>query len=76
VKIAARRYLMASDRSQRLAAAALSPYYFSMITTVGTPQTVTAEELRLECMFPADDATEAEHTRFIAANSPARSAHH
>lgn len=50
--------------------------YFSMITTVGTPQTVTAEELRLECMFPADDATEAEHTRFIAANSPARSAHH
>ena len=33
--------------------------YFSMITTVGTPQTVTAEELRLECMFPADDATEA-----------------
>ncbi len=33
--------------------------YFSMITTVGTPQTVTAEELRLECMFPADELTEA-----------------
>ena len=32
--------------------------YFSMIATVGTPQTVTAEELRLECTFPADDATE------------------
>jgi transcriptional regulator with XRE-family HTH domain len=43
--------------------------YFSMITTVGTPQTVTAEELRLECMFPADDSTEAEHSRFILANS-------
>jgi transcriptional regulator with XRE-family HTH domain len=43
--------------------------YFSMITTVGTPQTVTAEELRLECMFPADDATESEHSRFVLANS-------
>src|ERR1700722_16258636 len=39
--------------------------YFSMITTVGTPQTVSAEELRLECMFPADDATESNHGRFI-----------
>ena len=26
--------------------------YFSLVTTVGTPQTVTAVELRLECMFP------------------------
>jgi transcriptional regulator with XRE-family HTH domain len=26
--------------------------YFSLITTIGTPQTVTAQELRLECMFP------------------------
>lgn len=26
--------------------------YFSLVTSVGTPQTVTAEELRLECMFP------------------------
>lgn len=44
--------------------------YFSMITTVGTPQTVAAEELRLECMFPADDATEAEHARFVLENAP------
>jgi hypothetical protein len=35
--------------------------YFSMVATVGTPQTVTAQELRLECMFPADEATEARH---------------
>jgi hypothetical protein len=35
--------------------------YFSMITTVGTPQTIAAEELRIECMFPADDATERRH---------------
>jgi transcriptional regulator with XRE-family HTH domain len=50
--------------------------YFSMITTVGTPQTVTAEELRIECMFPADEATESRHRRFILARSPRRSAHH
>lgn len=35
--------------------------YFSMITTVGTPTTAAAQELRLESMFPADDATEAAH---------------
>jgi transcriptional regulator with XRE-family HTH domain len=50
--------------------------YFSMITTVGTPQTVTAEELRLECMFPADDATESKHSRFIEANAAPGSSHH
>jgi transcriptional regulator with XRE-family HTH domain len=48
--------------------------YFSVITTVGTPQSVTAEELRLECMFSADDSTESEHSRFILANSVRRSA--
>ncbi|MGY8662862.1 helix-turn-helix transcriptional regulator [Bradyrhizobium sp. UFLA05-109] len=50
--------------------------YFSMITTVGTPQTVTAEELRLECMFPANDSTEAEHCRFVRARSGLWSARH
>jgi transcriptional regulator with XRE-family HTH domain len=45
--------------------------YFSLITTVGTPQTIAAEELRIECMFPADDDTEEEHARFIRANAPA-----
>ncbi len=39
--------------------------YFSLITTVGTPQTVAAQELRLECMFPADDETEAYHTTLM-----------
>jgi transcriptional regulator with XRE-family HTH domain len=33
--------------------------WFSMVSTVGTPQTVSAQELRVECMFPADDVTEA-----------------
>ena len=30
--------------------------WFSMVSTVGTPQTVAAQELRVECMFPADEA--------------------
>jgi len=28
--------------------------YFSLITTVGTPQCITAQELRVECMYPID----------------------
>lgn len=39
--------------------------YFSMVTTVGMPQTVSAQELRIECMFPVDDATEAAHRRLL-----------
>ena len=27
--------------------------YFSLISTVGTPQCITAQEFRIECMFPA-----------------------
>jgi transcriptional regulator with XRE-family HTH domain len=41
-------------RKERLAVS-----YFSMVTTVGTPQDVTAQEIRLESFFPADEATEA-----------------
>ncbi|WP_233852689.1 helix-turn-helix domain-containing protein [Paraburkholderia sp. HD33-4] len=41
--------------------------YFSMITSVGTPLTVAAQELRIECMFPADDETEARHIALLAA---------
>ncbi len=33
--------------------------FFSMITTVGAPLTITAEHMRLESFFPADEATEA-----------------
>jgi transcriptional regulator with XRE-family HTH domain len=36
--------------------------YFSMVTTVGTPQTIAAQELRIECMYPMDEATEMQHT--------------
>lgn len=40
--------------------------YFSMVTTVGTPQTVAAEELRIECLFPADEESEKHHLEMIA----------
>ena len=40
------------------AKAHLGVSYFSMVTTVGTPQDVTAQEIRLESFFPADEATE------------------
>jgi hypothetical protein len=32
--------------------------FFSMLTTVGAPTDITAQELRIEAFFPADDATE------------------
>jgi transcriptional regulator with XRE-family HTH domain len=44
--------------------------YFSMVTTVGTPQTVAAQELRIECMFPADEATEVYHVAMMSAAAP------
>jgi transcriptional regulator with XRE-family HTH domain len=47
--------------------------YFSMVASVGTPQTIAAQELRLECMFPADDETEARHLEMLdAASQPQR----
>lgn len=46
--------------------------YFSLITTVGTPQSAAAQELRMECMFPADDATEARHRQLLDAHAPVR----
>ncbi len=39
--------------------------YFSIISTVGTPTTVAAQELRMECMFPADEATETQHVALL-----------
>jgi hypothetical protein len=43
--------------------------FFSTVTTLGTPQDVTLQELRIECFFPADDATRAE-ARQLAAPAP------
>jgi len=40
--------------------------YFSMLTTVATPQTVVAQELRIESLFPMDEATEARHSLLMS----------
>jgi hypothetical protein len=32
--------------------------YFSTVTTLGTPQDVTLQELRIECFFPMSEETE------------------
>jgi len=39
--------------------------FFSTVTTLGTPQDVTLQEIRLECFFPADADTE-RHARDLA----------
>ena len=42
---------------------------FAVVATFGTAQDVTADELRLETLFPADAETEA---LFRSASSPAK----
>ena len=39
--------------------------YFSMVATLGTPQAVVAQEVRIECLFPAD-ATETHHLELVS----------
>ena len=51
---------------------------FSLITTVGAPVSVTAQEHRMECMFPADDESERNYLDLMAKKTrrnraPARS---
>jgi transcriptional regulator with XRE-family HTH domain len=36
-------------------------HYFSMVTTVGSPTAVAAQEMRIESMFPVDEETERTH---------------
>lgn len=40
--------------------------FFSIVSTVGTPVDVTAQELRVEAFFPVDDATAGRWDRFVA----------
>ncbi|HEX3778681.1 MAG TPA: helix-turn-helix transcriptional regulator [Pseudonocardiaceae bacterium] len=40
--------------------------YFSTVTTLGTPQDVTLQELRIECFFPANETTRS-HAHELAA---------
>jgi hypothetical protein len=39
--------------------------YFSMLTTLATPQAIATQELRIESMFPMDGATETQHVRIL-----------
>jgi transcriptional regulator with XRE-family HTH domain len=43
--------------------------FFSTIATFATPRDVTLDELRIECMFPSDEAT-AERCRALAGEDP------
>jgi transcriptional regulator with XRE-family HTH domain len=47
----------------------LSLTFFSMITSLGTPRDVTLQQLKIECFFPADAATEATSRRLASAAS-------
>jgi hypothetical protein len=40
--------------------------YFSTVTTLGTPQDITLQEIRIECFFPGDPDT-GQHARDLAA---------
>lgn len=43
--------------------------FYTTITTFGTPQDITLQEIRIECLFPADEATRT----WLAAAAPPRS---
>jgi len=38
-----------------------------MVTTVGAPQTAPAQEMCIECLFPADEASESHHIALMSA---------
>jgi hypothetical protein len=44
---------------------------FTTIATLGTPQDLTVQELRIECFFPADEAT-AQVFKDWAASAPSQ----
>ena len=44
--------------------------YFSLVSVVGTPRSILTQELRVECMFPADEATEPRHLALMAEAPP------
>lgn len=46
--------------------------YFSMVTTVGTPQTIATQELRIECMYPVDDQTDVRHRALMGCSRAGR----
>ena len=55
--------------TMRLAKGDISLAFFSTLTTLATPRDVVLEQLRIECFYPADRATE-ETARRLAAAAP------
>ena len=55
--------------SMQLRKGDLALSFFSMITMLGTPRDVTLQQLKIECFFPADAATE-QLARNLAAAAP------
>ena len=53
--------------SMQLRKGDLSMSFFSMITTLATPRDVALQQLKIECFFPADAATEETARRLAAA---------
>jgi hypothetical protein len=43
---------------------------FTTIATLGTPHDVTLQEIRIECFFPADDATATSFREWAASGVP------
>ena len=41
---------------------------FTTIATLGTPQDITLQEVRIECFFPADDRSDALFRSLAAKN--------
>ena len=52
--------------AMRLEKDGLALAFFSTLTALAKPRDVTLEELRIECFYPADDATEATARRLAA----------
>jgi hypothetical protein len=46
--------------------------YFSTVTTLGTPQDVTLQELRIECFFPANETTRSHADQLATAQALSR----
>ena len=44
--------------------------WFSIVSTIGTPVDITAQELRLEAFFPSDDETAALWREISAGSAP------
>ena len=40
--------------------------FFSLVTTVGAPVSITAQEFRIECLFPADEESEKNYLELMA----------